>query len=58
VEAFLNGKTLSPEVVEEAARLASKEATPVKNSLYAPSYKRTLMGRLLQSALAHQKEKN
>jgi 4-hydroxybenzoyl-CoA reductase subunit beta len=58
VEAFLNGKTLSQEVVEEAARLASKEATPVKNSLYAPSYKRMLMGRLLQSALAHQKEKN
>ena len=45
VESFLNGQTLTPEVVEEAAQLASKEATPVKNSLYAPSYKRNLMGR-------------
>ena len=51
VESFLSGKSLTPEVVEEAAQLASKEATPVKNSLYAPSYKRTLMGRLLRSVL-------
>jgi 4-hydroxybenzoyl-CoA reductase subunit beta len=56
VEAFLNGKTLAPDVVEEAVRLASKEAAPVKNSLYAPSYKRMLMGRLLQSMLTPQKE--
>jgi 4-hydroxybenzoyl-CoA reductase subunit beta len=51
VEAFLNGKSLTPEVVEEAAQLAPKDASPVKNSLYAPSYKRTLMGRLLRSVL-------
>lgn len=51
VESFLNGKSLTPEVVEEAAQLASKEASPVKNSLYAPSYKRTLMGRLLRGVL-------
>ncbi|MBI5586402.1 MAG: FAD binding domain-containing protein [Deltaproteobacteria bacterium] len=57
-ETFLNGKTLSPDVAEEAARLASKDATPVKNSLYAPAYKRMLMGRLLQSVLTHQKEEN
>ena len=50
-ESFLSGQTLTPEVVEEAAQLASKEATPVKNSLYAPSYKRNLMGRLLRSVL-------
>jgi 4-hydroxybenzoyl-CoA reductase subunit beta len=56
VEAFLNGKPLAPDVVAEAARLASKEAAPVKNSLYAPSYKRMLMGRLLQSMLTPQKE--
>jgi 4-hydroxybenzoyl-CoA reductase subunit beta len=58
VESFLNGKSLTPEVVEEAAQLASKEASPVKNSLYAPSYKRTLMGRLLRSVLKNQKEIN
>jgi 4-hydroxybenzoyl-CoA reductase subunit beta len=56
VEAFLNEKNLSTEVVEEAARLASKEAAPVKNSLYAPSYKRMLMNRLLRSVLINQKE--
>ena len=49
VESFLNGQSLTPEVVEEAAQLASEEASPVKNSLYAPSYKRNLMGRLLRS---------
>lgn len=54
VESFLSGQTLTPEVVEEAAQLASKEAAPVKNSLYVPSYKRTLMGRLLRSVLKKQ----
>ena len=54
VESFLNGKSLTPEVVEEAAQLATKEASPVKNSLYAPSYKRTLMGRLLRSVFKDQ----
>ena len=58
VESFLSGKTLTPEVVEEAAQLASQEATPVKNSLYAPSYKRSLMGRLLRIVLKKQKETN
>jgi 4-hydroxybenzoyl-CoA reductase subunit beta len=58
VESFLNGKFLTPEVVEEAAQLASKEASPVKNSLHAPSYKRSLMGRLLRSVLKNQKEIN
>jgi 4-hydroxybenzoyl-CoA reductase subunit beta len=58
VESFLNGRPLTPDVVEEAAQLASKEATPVKNSLYAPSYKRMLMGRLLRSILKNQKEMN
>jgi len=54
VESFLNSRPLAPEVVEEAAQLASKEASPVKNSLYSPSYKRTLMGRLLRSVLRDQ----
>jgi 4-hydroxybenzoyl-CoA reductase subunit beta len=58
VETFLKGKTISPEVIEEAAQLASKEASPVKNSLYAPSYKRMLMGRLLRSVLNNSKELN
>jgi 4-hydroxybenzoyl-CoA reductase subunit beta len=58
VESFLNGKALPPEVVEEAVRLASKEAAPVRNSLYAPSYKRSLMGRLLRGVLKQQKEMN
>ncbi len=51
VESFLNGKSLTPEVVEEAVLLAAKEASPVKNSLYAPAYKRSLMGSLLRSVL-------
>lgn len=51
VESFLNGKSLTLEVVEEAVPLAAKEASPVKNSLYAPSYKRSLMGSLLRSVL-------
>ena len=52
-ESFLSGRTLTPEVVEEAAQLVSREATPVKNSLYVPSYKRNLMGRLLRSVLSN-----
>lgn len=51
VEAFLKGKSLTPEVVEEATQLAAQEAAPVKNSLYAPAYKRSLMGNLLRSVL-------
>ena len=58
VESFLNGRPLTPEVVEEAVQLASKEAAPVKNSLYAPSFKRNMMGRLLQSVLKKHKEMN
>ena len=54
VEAFLSEKDLHPEVVEEAARLAAKEAAPVKNSLYAPAYKRSLMSTLLRSVLKKQ----
>ncbi|MBC8246884.1 MAG: FAD binding domain-containing protein [Deltaproteobacteria bacterium] len=50
-EAFLKGKDLTEEVVEEACQLANKEAKPVKTSLYSPSYKRKLMGLLLKSAL-------
>jgi 4-hydroxybenzoyl-CoA reductase subunit beta len=50
VEAFLAGKELSPEVLVEAAGIASKEASPVKTSTYAPADKRRMMGILLQRA--------
>ena len=51
VSDFLQGKDLSEAVMEEAAALASKEATPVKNSVYAPSFKRRMMGLLLKKAM-------
>ncbi len=51
VESFLKGKALSEEVLEEVVGLASKEGTPVKTSIYSPSYKRKIMGLLLKSAL-------
>jgi len=51
VEDFLKGKDLSEELIEEADQIASKEASPVKTSLYSPSYKRKMMGLLLRSAL-------
>jgi 4-hydroxybenzoyl-CoA reductase subunit beta len=54
VEAFLKGKTLTPDTIEEAGRLAAKEGSPVKNSLYSPAYKRSLMGVLLRSVLKKQ----
>jgi 4-hydroxybenzoyl-CoA reductase subunit beta len=51
VESFLQGKTPTPEIIEEAAGLASKEAKPIKTSLYSPAYKRKLMGILIRRAL-------
>ena len=51
LEAFLNGKDLSKAIVAEASELASKEAAPVKNSLFSPAHKREMMGILLQSAV-------
>ena len=51
VEDFLKGKDLSAELLGEAVRIASKEASPVKTSNYAPSYKREMMGLLLQNAI-------
>ena len=52
VEAFLNGKDLSDQTINEAAELAAKEARPVKTSVYSPSYKRRLMGLLLNSTMS------
>jgi CO/xanthine dehydrogenase FAD-binding subunit len=51
VEDFLGGRELNEETLEEAVDLSSKEATPVKTSLYSPSYKRKIMGLLLKSGL-------
>jgi 4-hydroxybenzoyl-CoA reductase subunit beta len=51
IEAVLKGKDLNEELVEEASRLAPKEARPVKNSVYSPSYKRRMMGVLLRYSM-------
>ena len=50
-ELFLKGKNLSEEIVDEATGLVSKDATPVKNSIYSPSYKRRIMGLLLRHTM-------
>jgi 4-hydroxybenzoyl-CoA reductase subunit beta len=51
-EKFLKGKKLTEEVISDAAGYANKEATPVKSSLYSPSYKRSAMRALLDSMLS------
>jgi CO/xanthine dehydrogenase FAD-binding subunit len=51
VEAFLKGKDLGEANMSAAADLASREAKPVKTSVYSPSYKRRLMGLLLKEAM-------
>ena len=51
IENFLTRKDLNEKILEEAVGLASKEGTPVKTSIYSPSYKRKLMGLLLKNAL-------
>jgi 4-hydroxybenzoyl-CoA reductase subunit beta len=52
LESILDGKDLSQAVVAEASELASKEATPVKNSIFSPGHKRKMMGILFQSAVS------
>jgi 4-hydroxybenzoyl-CoA reductase subunit beta len=51
IENFLKGKNLNEEIVKEATVLVSKEATPVKNSIYSPSFKRRIMGVLLRHTM-------
>jgi CO/xanthine dehydrogenase FAD-binding subunit len=51
VEDFLGGRELNEETLEQAVDLSPKEATPVKTSIYSPSYKRKIMGLLLKVAL-------
>jgi 4-hydroxybenzoyl-CoA reductase beta subunit len=52
LEAFLNGRDLTDNTVDEAAGLAAKEAKPVKTSIYSPAFKRKMMGLLLKSAVS------
>jgi xanthine dehydrogenase YagS FAD-binding subunit len=52
LETFLKGKDLTDETVDEAANLATKEAKPVKTSIYSPSFKRKMMGLLIKKALS------
>ena len=51
VEALLSGKPLTEALMEEAVELAHREASPVKSSLYSPSYKRNVMGLLLRNCI-------
>jgi len=51
LEGFLGGKDLSEELVEEASIIAAKEAKPVNNSIYPPSYKRRIMGLLVRRTM-------
>jgi len=51
-EDLLKGKELGEDLMEEASGIASKEATPVKTSLYSPTYKKRVMGLLLRSTMS------
>ena len=51
-EAFLKGKDLKAETIDAASALAAKEARPVRTSVYAPAYKRRLMGLLFKEAVS------
>lgn len=52
VEAFLKGKNLNAETIDAASALSVKEAKPVRTSVYAPAYKRRLMGLLFKEAVS------
>jgi CO/xanthine dehydrogenase FAD-binding subunit len=56
IEACLRGKELSDQDIAEACGLASKEAKPVKTSLYSASHKRKMMGLLLRAAAEKTRE--
>ena len=51
IEAALNGNVLNENSLDAACDLAGKEATPLKTSVYSPSYKRKVMGLLLKDAV-------
>ncbi|MDP2645688.1 MAG: FAD binding domain-containing protein [Desulfobacterales bacterium] len=50
VEAFLKGKDLTEDHLKESSGLAAKAASPARTTVYAPSYKRKLMGALVHKA--------
>ncbi len=50
-EDLLKGRALDDDLIEKAGQIAAKEARPVKTSVYSPSFKRILMGRLLGKAM-------
>jgi CO/xanthine dehydrogenase FAD-binding subunit len=50
IEACLRGRELSDANIAEACDLASKEAKPVKTSVYSAAHKRKMMGLLLRGA--------
>lgn len=51
IESFLSGIDLTEETLDQACDLADKVANPVKTSIYSPSYKRKMLGRLFRSAV-------
>ena len=51
VDEFLQGKKLSDEVIEEASILCGKAARPVKNTDFAPSWRKKVVVRIASYAL-------
>lgn len=51
VDSFLTGKKLSDEVIEEASILAGKAAKPVKNTDFAPSWRKRVIVKITSYAL-------
>jgi 4-hydroxybenzoyl-CoA reductase subunit beta len=49
-EDFLRGQDLNVQLLAEAAEIASAEATPVRNTTYAPSYKKRMIRKILERA--------
>jgi CO/xanthine dehydrogenase FAD-binding subunit len=50
-EGHLNQNGLNTESLDSASELAAKEGRPTKSSHYSPSFKKTMMGRLLKAAV-------
>lgn len=50
-EAFLHGRSLTPETIEEAAQLAAKAATPIDDVRGPASYRKTMVKTMVQRAL-------
>lgn len=50
-EAFLEGKTLSENVIEEACEIASNEVTPISDIRASEAYRREMVGVMLKRSL-------